>query len=262
MAARIGRWRLSLRGSRRRRLTKQSPRRLLRSLRFLAMTAVLIVCIFLVYYWFNNFFKSSKFFNVSKIELVMKPFLKEALSFDFYGIPRRCNIFQLDIDRIGIETQKRHPEFKSVVIARKPPNVISIRIEYKDPVAFVKAKNHGLAPISGDGVLLPEATAEGKALPVLKGEKLSFCFKFLEMARSSWLIESHRIDIIDASNIKNISIFLENGLEVMVGDGSNLKEKFAVLKGILQEPAFDFSKIKYIDMRFSDVIIAPKLTKS
>jgi len=30
------------------------------------------------------------------------------------------------------------------------------------------------------------------------------------------------------------------------------------LKNIMDEPSFDFAKIKYIDLRFSDVVIGPK----
>lgn len=226
----------------------------------------------------NGFLKESNLFTLSKIELAMNPFLKEALSLDFYGIPRRVNIFQIDIDAIGLNTQKKHPEFKSVIISRKLPNVISVRIEYKTPVAFLKMGSVAV-PFSSDGVVLPqEAGSSGRALPFISGvnlkssdvkvgnicadKKFALGIKFIMLAYSCWDIKGHRIALVDLKDTKDIYMFLENGIQVKMGDANSIKAKMALLKKIMDEPTLDFSKIKYIDLRFSDVIIGPKeLTK-
>ena len=203
----------------------------------------------------------------------MNPFLKEALTLDFYGISHRANIFQIDIDSIGLNTLKKHPEFKSVIISRKLPNVISARIEYKRPAAFLKIGSV-LVPFSCDGVVLPKETAKGMALPVISGvnfnpsgikagnicvdKKFALGVKFIMSAYSCWDIRGHRIDSVDLKDANDIYMFLENGIQVKMGDANFIKAKIASLKKIMDEPTLDFSKIKYIDLRFSDVVIGPK----
>ena len=250
----------------------------------------------------GRFFIESEFFSVSKVELTMKPFLKEALSLDFYNIaPRRFNIFRLDIGAVSANVGRDHPEFKSVVILRRPPDVISVKIKYKHPAAFLKMsprrkffyekrqvfygqkENYLLVPVSKDGVILPpdilDFAAETQrrkiaSLPVLAGpefqsgalrvgsicpDKRFFCgIGLLRRIKEAWPIKNHRLDVLDAVNLKDISMFLENGVEVKIGNGRNIKDKLLSLKNILNERRFDFAKIKYIDLRFSDIIISPK----
>ena len=244
----------------------------------LVFAALGILSVFGLYHWAADFFVSSPFFYVSRIELTMRPFLKEALNLDFYNIPRRCNIFQLDIDNICVNTQRMHPEFKSVVISRKPPNVISVKIEYKEPVAFIKVSlrgNYAFVPIAQDGVILPPELASVKALPVLSGldfqssiikvgsvfldKKLFFGIKFLKLVKSYWSIKDHMVDMVDLKDTKDVSIFLENGIEVKLGEG-NLKSKITLLKNILEKSRFDLSKIECLDLRFTDIIVRPKQT--
>ena len=255
------------------------------------LLVVVIFFIFLLCRWADSFFATSPFFNVSKIELTMRPILKEALSLDFYNIPRQSNIFKLAIDEVSINTQKKHPEFKSVVILRKPPNVMSVKIEYKQPVAFIKTntnsrffygareisynrkEGYALIPVAIDGVVLPSDIAVGRILPTLSGvdfkttvikvgsicsdKKLAYGLKFLSAVESFWSIKNHRIDAVNLNSTKNISILLENGIEVKMGD-SRIKEDILTLKDILEGSRFDLAKIKYIDLRFSDVIIGPR----
>jgi cell division septal protein FtsQ len=253
--------------------------------------AVGLTLVLFLFRWADNLFSSSPFFAVSRIELTMRPFFNEALSLDFYNIPRRCNVFRLDIDTISRDTERRHPEFKSVVMTRKPPNAISVNIKYKEPVAFIRttAKRqffYGkqrilyprqgmfvLVPISSDGITLPADTVKGKIIPVLRGvdfqmpvvkvgtvcpdRNLIAGIRLLKVAESCWAIKDHRLDAIELSNPRNVSIFLENGIEVRLGEG-NIREKIGTLKGILETPRLDLSKIRYIDLRFSDVVVGPK----
>ena len=261
-----------------RKIKRQRKRKYKRRPKNFLPKAVLVISVvaFVLLVWrlSGDFFRTSPFFNVSKIELTMRPFLKEALSLDFYGIPRRCNIFQLDIEKIASQTQDRHPEFKAVAISRKPPDVISVRIEYKQPIAFLKT-NRMLVPISKDGVVLPPEAAVKGTLPVLSGidfqrpmgkvgsicpdNRLPFAIEFLALAQSHWSIKGHRINTVDLSNTRDVSIFLENDIEIKMGDGSGMKKKLTTLKNILSQPKFDLGKIKYIDLRFSEIVIGPKI---
>lgn len=236
------------------------------------LIGIVAACFLLLGRWAYDFFRTSDFFNVSKIELAMRPYLKEALSLDFYHIQRHSNIFKLDIDAIGAGVQKEHPEFQSVVILRKPPNVISVRIRYKQPIAFIKT-GRALIPISVDGVVLPPEVVPEKGLPVFTGvdfktsvirvgdacrdKKLAYGIKFLTTAQCYWTMKEHTIHTVDLSNTRDISIFLENGIKIRMGEGA-IKEKLDTLRNILEKSSFNLEKIKYIDLRFSDVIIGSK----
>jgi len=236
---------------------------------------VIIVAVTFTCRRLNNFFIASPFFNVSKIELAMNPILKEALDIDFYNIPRHVNIFQLDIDSTGMNTQRKHPEFESVIVSRRLPDVISVRIKYKKPAAFLKDGQYFI-PVSGDGITLPAEVASAKNLPIFTGiklysrdavpgslltdRKLQWGLKFIKLVESLWDIENCRIDVVDLNNIKEISFYLADGVCVKVGDANNMKTKLGLLKKVINEPGFDFEKIAYIDLRFSDVVIGPKLT--
>ncbi len=250
-------------------------------------------CVLLIWQKAAEFFSDSDIFDVSNIELVMRPFLREALSLDFYNIPRGMNIFELDIDTLSAQTKKRHPEFDSVVIARKPPNVVRVNIKYKQPLALLKLRprysffydkrqvlyyqkaGFVYVPISNDGTILPPDVPASGSLVVFEGvefngvivkvgsacpdKRLSCGVEFLALLKKHWVINGHKVCGLDLTDTKDITLSLDSQIQVRMGEYKiNTKQKIVSLKNILENPNIDFHKIKYIDLRFSNAVIGAK----
>ena len=60
-----------------------------------------------------------------------------------------------------------------------------------------------------------------------------------------------------AGDIKNLSFYLNDTLEIRIGY-ENFGQRLGHLRKTLRDPRFAVAKIKYIDLRFDDIVISPK----
>ena len=62
---------------------------------------------------------------------------------------------------------------------------------------------------------------------------------------------------IDIGDSKNLSFFVDQDIEIRIGN-SHLIERLKILDQTLKTIELDRSKIRYIDLRFDDVVIGPR----
>jgi len=69
--------------------------------------------------------------------------------------------------------------------------------------------------------------------------------------------QEHEIHMVDVSDEKNLSLYIEDGIEIKIG-GEKFRERLNRFNKTFESGKVDKNRIRYIDLRFGDVIIGPK----
>ncbi|MBL7157823.1 MAG: cell division protein FtsQ/DivIB [Candidatus Omnitrophica bacterium] len=227
-----------------------------------AIVFILILAAFL-------FLKNSDYFKLEKIDIVD---IRHATDLDantLLQLYKGRNVFEIDIDSIASSIESDYPVIKEAVVKRVLPNRLEIDIVSRVPVARIKA--HKIFPVDRSGMILsPEIKSHD--LPVitgfsmwtkigtgekLKNSQLESAFSLIDALGESAPGMNYKVSEIDVSNYKNLSFYLKNGIEVKIG-GEDFSSRLKALKTTLANPKLNKDNIKYIDLRFRDVVIGPK----
>jgi cell division septal protein FtsQ len=188
---------------------------------------------------------------------------------EILSLYRGRNIFSVDIKAIADNIASKYPDARDVLVKRKLPDSLCISITLRKPVALIKDEKY--YPVDSDGVILPNADASlWQKLPVITGvsvkdrsgrrfesRPLKVAFELIgemEKLRMSYYCN---VTAIDVSDPKNVSLFLEDGMEVKMGS-ENFRARLQKLIQTLKNPKLVPSRIKYIDLRFKDIVIGQK----
>jgi cell division septal protein FtsQ len=210
------------------------------------------------------------FIKESRIDWSNKP-LTDKNYFELINTGVGKNIFEVDIKETIGGVLKRYPEFKDIKVMRDFPDKLTLEIDARTPVAQVGKKNFFL--IDDEGVVLTDmmdSIREG--LPVISGIRRGFLSalgsknKSLRIKRALALLaaidaadflDEHTLTRIDVANPRNLSFYIEEGLEIKIGH-SNFPERIEALDKTLDSMLIGKDEIKYIDLRFDDVVLGTR----
>ncbi len=239
-------------------MAKNNVKRILR-------VAVIFVLIAAIYLFLGN----SRYFKLDTIEVIDKSHATALKAGDLLNIYKGRNIFDIDIDSLSSQIKRDIPTIKHAIVKRVLPNKLEIDIIPRVPIA--KIKSHGYFPIDRAGMILSPDIKTGK-LPIIMGfsmwlspkvgtklenPQIRNAFLLLDALEESGVLSDYTVSAIDVSNYKNLSFYLENGIEVKIGSEDFL-DRLNKLKTTFANPGLDKENIKYIDLRFKDVVIGPK----
>ncbi|NQT06779.1 MAG: cell division protein FtsQ [Candidatus Omnitrophica bacterium] len=181
------------------------------------------------------------------------------------------NIFKFDIGSVSKEIKKANSELKNVKILKNFPNALTLKLESRVPVAQVGDTSFFL--VDDEGVILTETEDSIRDdLPIITGIGWRLFRKMGERERSPGLLnalslidtmdkahfsDNHILTRIDVSGDRNMVFLIEDGLEVKIGN-SNFRERLILLDRTLGSINGDKSDIKYVDLRFDDVVLGTK----
>ena len=232
----------------------------------IAIPAALICVFFLtIYLYFGN----SRYFKLERIAIVDRSRATNLNDAELLKLYKGRNIFSVNIASLASSIKRDNPVIKQAIVRRILPNELEIQIVPRVPVAKVKLR--GYFPIDRTGMVLSQDLKSG-ALPVimglslwlqprvgeqLKNRELEKAFQLLDALEESAISAEHNVTAIDISNQRNISLYLENGIEVKIG-GEDFPARLKKLRKTFSNPNLDTDSVKYIDLRFRDVVIGPK----
>ena len=75
--------------------------------------------------------------------------------------------------------------------------------------------------------------------------------------KRSNVLKKHVLTKVDVTDSKNVSFYVDQTLEIKIGE-SHWIERLKILEQTLKSVTLDPSKIRYIDLRFDDVVIGPR----
>ncbi len=181
------------------------------------------------------------------------------------------NIFEIDIKGIAKYLHTSYPDAKDIITRRVMPDKLVVDLNFRKPVALISNGKYyaidencfllsnpdadvlkGLVVITGINIRSEER--RGKAVD---SKNLRHALELLkEMRRLKFSVESN-VQKIEAGDINNLLFYLKNGIEIRIGS-EDFRVRLIALKKIMKDPRLVADKIKYIDLRFEDVVIGPK----
>lgn len=234
---------------------------------------IAVIAVIAVMLGIRMFFLNFSYFKIQPpVKIVTNPDVKGDLGIGNSEAIKMCegkSIFQVNIKELADTIKRDYPEFKSVKVRRGMPNSLEIYIELRIPVAVIKS--FGYYPMDDTGVVLSPDIKISKALPVITGisvwtrpkigERMtSINVRYgLELVRAinDVKILNYEAQRIDVANPRNVLLFLDNGLEIRLGE-KDFDKKLKKLNTILMDAKIDKNNLQYIDMRFKDVVLAPR----
>ena len=235
---------------------------------------VVIFAIVISILFVKTFLYRSDYFRLRIVE-TRGDFLDQAvvnsMNNELLKIHRGRNVFTINLKGIERSIQTSYPDAKDVSARIALPDRLSISLKFRKPVAVVNAGKY--YPIDEDGFVLPRVDAGSlKDLPVIFGvdinsetrrgarppsKSLELAIELIKSIRRFKSFAEYGVNTIDARDAKNLIFFLKTGTEVRIGC-EGFGERLEQLMRTLRDPRLVLPNIKYIDLRFKDVVIGPK----
>lgn len=191
---------------------------------------------------------------------------KEA--FDYCALSPAGSILEVDLETLKDRILFMRPGLKSVSLKKEYPD--TIRVFVKERTALAQVEGEGVFIVDEDGFVLgrPRENIDSK-LPVINGisssglkegnfskaKALKKAVEIIKLVEETGFKDKYGLEKIDVSNIDNVSVYFQKGIEVKMGKG-DFRNKIRKLEARLS--ALDLSRIRYIDVRFKDLIVGPK----
>ena len=238
-----------------------------------AMT-VLVVVVFLIFaaMLIKAFLQESNYFKLRSVEIkasFLDPRAASFISNRILNAYKSRNIFNIRLKDIARYVQSGYGDVRDVVVTISLPDRFVVSLKLRRPVALVKSGK--FYPVDQDGVVLPPGSRVDALndLPVISGIDIRagssrFTYRSLKLAlellgeiRLTRSLSSLGIASITVYDPRNMSFALKNGVEIRIGE-ENFRERLNLLDRALRDPRLALDNVKYIDVRFKDIIIGPK----
>lgn len=222
-----------------------------------------------------GYLSKSAYFNIESVEVRGTNLTPQLLNKKIFNTAIGENIFTLGLTSVHNRLIEEYPEIQDLKVIKQFPNKLVLRIKARKPIAQVLYYNK-LYPVDAESVIIPNISdIAQKNLPVIGGinfrfdqnigkkcnsKQLEKTFLLIDAMRNSGFLSEHDLGVIDASDYKNLSFFIEDGIEIKIGD-RDFPERLGRLKKTFLDPKINKSEIKYLDLRFEDVTIGPKAIK-
>ena len=212
---------------------------------------------------------NSSTFRLEQVRILNIGTLTPEQSFRFSELRRGENLIQLDLVNVQQVIKRNHPEFKEVKVRRVLPNRVEILLKRRTPVAQIAYSHY--VQVDKDLVILPGSSpAPFRNLPVIEGAPLprrgfavgatisdpatQKALRLMEEIRRSNLLRKHALTKIDIADARNVTLVVDNAIEIRIGN-SHFVERLKILDQTLKTQPLDPARVKYIDLRFDDVVV-------
>jgi cell division septal protein FtsQ len=215
---------------------------------------------------------NSSTFRLEQVRVLNIGTLTSEQSFKFSELKRGENLIQLDLVGVQQVIKRNHPEFKEVKVRRVLPNRVEILLKRRTPVAQVAYSRY--VQIDKDLVVLPgSALTPFRNLTVIGGAPLprgglavgavindaatQKALRLMDAIKRSPILKKHVLTKVDIADPRNVTLFVDNAIEIRIGS-SHYTERLKILDQTLKNQPLDPAKVRYIDLRFDDVVVGMK----
>ena len=233
----------------------------------LTLTAVGILLGTVVAYAVN-----SPTFELQSVNVLNMGTLTPVQAFKFSELQQGENLIHLNLVNVQQVIKRNHPEFKEVRVRRVLPNRVEILLKRRTPVA--QAVFSRFVQVDKDLVVLPGSSSspfrnltviEGSPLPkgglyvgsTLNDPVSQKALWLMEAIKRSGVLRKHTLTKIDIADPKNFSLIVDGAVEIKIGN-NHFIERLKILDQTLKTLELDSAKIRYIDLRFDDIVVGPR----
>ena len=235
---------------------------------FVLVPLLIVIIIFAV---FRAIYIKSPSFIVQDVLMIGKEPDSSVNYADLEQMVMDKNIFSLNLNEIRDYMLNNYQELLDLRLKKAFPNSIVARIILRKPVAQLHQRRY--YSVDEEGVILSAVKDQpDEKLPIVNGVRLNLSREVGKATESkriknalllqrkledSGILEEHTLVEIDVSSLRNIIFFLEDGLEVKIGR-EDYASRLKNLKEVLSDPKLKPRDIRYIDLRFKELVIGPK----
>lgn len=199
--------------------------------------------------------------------------------FQFAGIRSGLDQTAVNLQDIEQHIRRFHPDYQDVKVRRNLPNRIDIFLRRRAAAARVQLDK--LYWIDTTGVILAVSNEPDARSPIITGltkpktpvtvgsqvrsELLAVAVRVAAAIDARNLLKSHQLTQIDVSDSRNLILKVDQDIEVRLGSIERrmvhkIREKLERLAAYIETKPeeIDPLKIRYIDLRFDDIVIGPR----
>lgn len=216
----------------------------------------------------HHFVHTQAAFDLSEVEVRTNGSLDKDAVLDLI---QESNIFKIDLLRLTQRLEAR-PEVRSARVTRSLPDSLIVDVVERIPVAQMRANRYFL--VDEEGVILPGARDyPDPDLPVIVGiglmvgrikpgepycsDRLNKALELLEAISPARSLKDRKVTRIDVRDLRDIYFLTDEEVEVRVG-GEDFDQKIRLMDEVLLEARSKGENVKYIDLRFGDVVVGWK----
>lgn len=245
------------------------------TLRYLISAGLLFFVAWATFSWLNAFVSGSSYFKVDKVEIVLVgrvPLTQDTIK-RLLTVYKGKGIFDVDLAYARDYILSNYPEVRTIVVNRIFPDKLVLTIRPRRPVAQISLPS-GFCLVDAENIILPGVKGlASEDLPIITGidtraimtkvgrsydsAGLKKALRLIEVVNQMKFYQDHEVHMIDVSDEQNLSLFIEGGIEIKIG-GEDFRNRLAMLNKTFETGRLDKSQIKYIDLRFGNVIIGPR----
>ena len=186
------------------------------------------------------------------------------------------NIFKIDLKELSRRIIAQHPEILEAEVRRLLPNKIIINLKRRIPFARIESARYPykIFFVDKEGFVLTDIEPTSfNELPLIVGintklariregkqsesVQLTKALSLLKEIATRKAAADYEIAKIDVTSYKNISFFIDEGIEVRIGAG-DFERRLILLERTFSKLKANGYQPKYIDLRFGDPIIGTR----
>ena len=192
--------------------------------------------------------------------------------FRFAGLSQGEWLLSVNLQEVQGHIQRYHPEYQEVTVRRVLPNQIHIELKERLPIARIYWDRYYW--IDSKGVVLsPDKSKSGKEVPIILGvprskkavtmgsrvhfRALDQAIRILQDIKQKNIFQKHRLTHMDISDTRNFVLRMDGKIDIRMGS-RNFANKIRKLAEAVDSLDLDPKKVRYIDLRFDDIIIGPR----
>jgi cell division septal protein FtsQ len=231
-----------------------------------------IVFLFIGFAFFTGYVNAVEFLTNSPLFEIKDVMVDRSIGFiDMRSLKdlKGNNIFKIDIKKVDHQITERYPYIAQLRVVRQLPDRILILAKKREPLMQIYFKKKYLV-LDAEGVALyytvqPSSLPQVYGIPIerdwlflgghVHGPELSKVVDILNIFKTSPYLRRWRIHAVQAGNLSKIDLFVGENMHVIL-DQDDTQDKIEVLEMLISANKIDLNKVKYIDLRFKEPVIA------
>ena len=232
----------------------------------------IIIFLFLGFVFFTGYVNTVEFLTSSPLFAVKEVMIDRSIGFiDLRALKdlKGTNIFKIDINKVDRQIAQHYPYIAKLRVVRQLPDRILILAKKREPLLQIYFKKKYLL-LDTEGVAL-YYTLQPAVLPLVSGipiehgglflgghicgQEIVKVVDILNMFRTSPYLKRWRIHAVQADNLSKIDLSVGENMHVIL-DQDDTQDKIELLQMLISTNKIDLNKVKYIDLRFKEPVIA------
>ncbi|MBF0512193.1 MAG: FtsQ-type POTRA domain-containing protein [Candidatus Omnitrophica bacterium] len=236
----------------------------------------IIVFLFIGFVLFSAYVNTMEFVTKSPLFEIKEVQIDKSIAFiDVRALKdlKGMNIFRIDIKKIDKQIAKQYPYIASLRVVRQLPDTVLVLAKKREPLMQIYFKKKYLL-LDTEGVAL-YYTLQPAALPLVygvplerngiflggavKGPEMAKVLEILNGFKASKRLERWRIHTIQAGNLSKIDLSVGETMHVLFDQDDDIQDKIELLQMLVSTNKINLNKVRYIDLRFKEPVIADNL---